>query len=286
MRKRDILAALVCSSLLGLSPLAAADSTIQRGVDMFSTRADGKTFYDFAQNPIPAGFFCKGSKPFTGRVAFKGLPLTTGTPGQLSDTDTVIERLDDAVFDATGTATTRIQFRALSLVSIAPLKTGCGAFHVYVSLKGTQRVTTMKIYRTQDAGGNFSAPLAANTRVTFIPVNQPARNKAARKLELASDFTFPDTPLPWRYSAGARPKGLGPVIVDTDGDLTPDTLLPSTTNFLAGSSPDRFMTKVDSYYFTCDPCAVQTCHTDPSTGKQHCSVPYWGPSCGERTYCP
>ena len=284
MRNRRILVALVCSFLLGLSPLAA-DSTIQRGIDIFTTPDDGRTSYDFAKSPIPAGFFCKGSKPFPGRVAFKGLPLTTGTPGQLGDTDTVIERLDDAVFDANGTAATRIQFRALSLVSIAPIKTGCGAFHVYVSLRGKQRATTMNIYRTQDAGGNFVAPLAVNTRVTFIPV-KPARNKAARKLELAADFTFPATPLPWRFSsAGAREKGMGPVIVDTNGDLTPDTLLPSTSNFSAGSSPDHFVSKYDSYYFTCDPCATTRCHIDPETGKTHCSYPTWGTGC-QITQCP
>ena len=79
---------------------------------------------------------------------------------------------------------------------------------------------------------------------------------------------------------------MGPVIVDTNGDLTPDTLLLSTSNFLAGSSPDRFMSKFDSRYFTCDPCAVQSCHTDPSTGKQHCSIPTWGSNCGPRTDCP
>lgn len=283
MRNRRILAALVCSFLLGLSPLAA-DSTIQRGIDIFETRGDGKTFYDFAKSPIPAGFFCKGSKPFTGRVAFKGLPLTTGTPGQLWDTDTVIERLDDAVFDAKGIATTRIQFRALSLVSIAPIKTGCGAFHVYVSLRGKQRVTTMDIYRTQEGGGNFVAPLAVNTQVTFIPV-KPARNKAARKLELAADFTFPATPLPWRFQPGARAKGMGPVIVDTNGDLTPDTLLPGPSNFSAGSSPDHFMPKYDSYYFTCDPCAVERCHIDPDTGKTHCSYPTRPHYCGNEV-CP
>jgi hypothetical protein len=285
VRNRGILAVLVCSFLLGLSPLAAADSTIQRGVDLFATRGDGKTFHDFAQNPIPAGFFCKGSKPFTGRVALKGLPLTTGTPGQLSDTDTVIERLDDADFDASGTATTRIQFRALSLVSIAPIKTGCGAFHVYVSLGGNQRVTTMKIHRTQDAGGNFVAPLAVNARVTFIPV-KPTRNKAAQKLELPADFTFPATPVPWRFSAGALAKERGPVIVDTNGDLIPDTPLPRTSNFLAGSPPDRFMTKAATYYYTCDPCANESCHADPSTGEQHCSYPMWSSSCGPRTDCP
>jgi len=218
-------------------------------------------------------------------VKFKGLPLITGTPGQLWDADTVIERLDDAVFDASGTAVTRIQFRALSLVSTAPIKTACGAFHVYVSLGGKQRVTTMNIYRTQEGGGNFVAPLAVNTRVTFIPV-KPARNKDARKLELAADFTFPATPVPWRFSAGARVKGMAPLVVDTNGDLTPDTPLPRTSNFMAGSSPDRFPTKVDSYYFTCDPCASESCHTDPSTGKYHCSYPMWSSSCGERTLCP
>lgn len=284
LRNRRILAALVFSLLLGL-PLLAADPVIERGIDVFTTPANGTTYYDFANNPIPAGFFCKGSKAFADRVAFKGLPLATGAPGQLRGADTVIERLDNAAFNADGTATTRLLFRALSLVSIAPIKTTCGDFHVYVTLGGKQRVTTMNIHRTQEGGGNFVAPLALDARVTFIPV-KPARNKAARKLELAADFTFPDTPLPWRFSAGARAKGMGPVIVDTDGDLTPDTLLPNTSNFSAGSPPDRFRSKVDSYYSTCDPCATVSCHTDPSTGKQHCSYPIWGTGCGERTYCP
>jgi hypothetical protein len=267
--------------LLGLSP-SAADSTIQRGIDIFTTADDGRTFYDFAQSPIPAGFFCKASKPFTGRVTFKGLPLTTGTPGQLWGADTVIERLDDAVFDTNGAAATRIQFRALSLVSTVPIKTSCGAFHVYVSLGGKQRVTTMNIYRTQKDGGNFVAPLAVNTRVAFIPV-KPVRNKAARKLELAADFTFPASPLSWSLPAGARAKRIGSVIVDTNGDLTPDTVLPGTSNFLPGSAPDRFMSK---FYGECpDPCAGPTCHTDPGTGKEHCTYPTPPPYC-ELTLCP
>ncbi len=277
MRNRSILAALVCSFLLGLSPLAA-DSTIQRGIDVFATMGNGRTSFDFAKNPIPAGFFCEGSKPFTGLVTFKGLPLTTGTPGQLQDADTVIERLDDAVFDATGTATTRIRFRALSLVSTAPIKTACGAFHVYVSLRGKQRVTTMNIYRTEEGGGNFVAPLAVNTRVTFVPVKS-AKKKAARKLELPADFTFPASSLPWSFAAGPRVKRIGSAIVDTNGDQIPDAVLPGTSNFVAGTSP------YTSYYATCDPCATETCHTDPD-GHQHCSYPIWGTSCGERTYCP
>jgi hypothetical protein len=86
----------------------------------------------------------------------RGLPLTTGAPGQIGSTDTIVERLDDAVFDAKGTAVTRIQFRALSLVSAAPIKTTCGAFLAYVSLAGQQRVTRMTIYRKKEAGGTFA----------------------------------------------------------------------------------------------------------------------------------
>ena len=164
MRSRCTLAVLVCTFLLGLSPLAAAPM-IERGIDVFTTPADGKTGYDFARSPIPAGFFCKGSKPFTGRIAFKGLPLTTEIPGQLGVADTIVERLDDAVFDAKGTAVTRLQFRALSLVSIAPIKTNCGAFHAYASLSEKQRVTMMRIHRTEKDGGNFVAPLAVDVRL-------------------------------------------------------------------------------------------------------------------------
>jgi hypothetical protein len=262
MRSRRILVTLVCSLLLGLSPLAA-DPIIQRGTDVFTTMGNGMTFYDFAESPIPASFFCKGSKAFTGRVAFKGLPLATETPGQLGGSDTIIERLDDAVFDAKGVARTRVQFRALSLVSIAPIKTGCGAFHVYVSLAGQQRVTSMKIIRTQEGGGTFAVPLAVNARMEFVAV-KPAQ-KAARKLALVGSFTFPANPVPWSFARGEMTKRFGDAVVDTNGDLAPDTLVPGTSNFLPGWSPGQSMNKA------C--CAEYVCHAE-SSGKEHC---YWAP---------
>ena len=262
MKNRTFLALLV-SLPLGLSPLSA-NPVIQRGIDVFSTIADGRTFYDFSQSPIPAGFFCQGSEAFTGRVAFKGLPLATDPPGKLGNVDSIIERLDDAVFDDKGIAVTRIRFRALSLASIDPVKTSCGAFHVYISLGDMQRVTTMNILRTQEGGGNFIAPIAVNARMTFIPVS-PAGSKDARKLELANSFTFPAISLPWSLAAGAT-KRTGAVVVDTNGDLAPDTLLPGTSNFLPGQSPDRSMTK--AAYCSCCPSEV-ICHDD--TDKEHCT---------------
>lgn len=275
MRNRGILLMLVLSLLLGLSPLAA-DPVIQRGIDIFTTPADGRTYYDFASNPIPAGFFCKRSQAFTGRVALKGLPLATETPGQLWGADTVVERLDDAVFDANGTAVTRLQFRALSMVSIEPIRTACGAFHVYVSLGGRQRVTTMSIYRTKEGGGSFAVPLAIDARLSFIPVKKPAGNKSARKLELTGTVNFPAHPISWSFPGGARTTRIGSVLVDTNGDLTPDTLLPGTSNFSPGVSPDRSRLN-KGFEGDCPSCCDLQCHT--SSGEEHCYCAAVPPNC-------
>jgi hypothetical protein len=265
VRNRTILILLSLSLILSLSPLSAA-TVIQHGVDVFTTADDGRTFYDFSYSPIPAGFFCKGSKAFTGRVAFKGLPLATDPPSQLLGADTIIERLDDAAFDDRGIATTRTRFRALSLVSSSPIKTACGAFHVYVSLGGKQRVTTMSIFRTQEGGGNFVAPLGVDARLTFIPV-KPPRNKDARRLELTQSITFPATPLPWSLTEIMPAKRTAPVAVDTNGDLIPDTPLPGPSNFAAGQSPGRSRAK--SLTPSCSCCPEQYCHAD--AGQEHCN---------------
>ena len=264
--KASLLAALAVALLAGISPLAA-DPVIHRGIDAFTTTANGTTYYDFAKNPIPAGFFCKSSTVFTGRVTLKGLPLETGSPGQLHNADTVVERLDDAVFDASGTAVTRIQIRALSLVSVAPIKTACGAYHVYLTLAGKQRETTMRIYRTQEGGGNFVAPLAIDARVTFIPV-KPPRDKSARKLELTARVDFPATSIPWSVSGGARTKRVGTVLVDTDGNLKPDTVLFGSSNFWPGWSPNGIAAPKG-----CMECEPRTCH--PDTSDEHCTGPVY-----------
>lgn len=276
MRDRSVLVMLVFLSLLGLSPLSA-DPTIRRGIDLFTTPPAARSHYDFAKTPIPAGFFCKGSKAFTGRVALKGLPLTTETLGQIGDADTVIERLDDAAFDAQGVARTRIQFRALSLVSVAPIKTACGAYRAYISLDGKQRVTTMSIHRTKEGGGTFVAPLAVNVRMTFIPMKF-TKSKSARKLELAGTISFPGNPLPWSFRDADRMKSVTSVVLDTNGDLTPDTQLPGTSNFLPGMPPDRVITGAATW---CT-CETRTCHYD--NFEKHC---YWATGCTVYPeYCP
>src|SRR5215203_1592769 len=247
--------------LFGMSDLSSAAPAIKPGIDVFATLGGGSTYYNFSKNPIPAGFFCDSSTTFTGRVALKGLPVETGIPGQLRNTDTIVERLDEAVFDANGAAETRIRFRALSMVSISPVKSSCGAYHVYITLDGKQPITKMRIHLSEAGGGIFRAPLAANVRLTFVPV----RGTSSRKLELKGRVTFPGKPIPWTFPDGKILKPMESAFVDTNGDLHPDTWLPGTSNFTAGVPLDR-LRSINAKGFDC----YCTCHD--ADGERHCTM--------------
>src|SRR5262249_28673191 len=138
----------ICGGALILALAAAAPvfatEAIPAGVDLWATAA-GRTHTSFASNPIPAGFFCEGSKPFTSRIAFRGEPLKPEPAASLDGADTIVRRLDNATFDGKGEAVTRIQFLALSLVSVKPIDTGCGLYNVQARLDGAQPTTDMKI---------------------------------------------------------------------------------------------------------------------------------------------
>jgi hypothetical protein len=115
-------------------------------------------------------------------------------------------------------------------------------------------------------GGTFVAPLAVNARLTFIPV-KPHRAKNVRTLALTGSFIFADGPLRWSFPTNTQAKRIESVVVDTNGDLAPDTVLPGTSNFLAGLSPRQ----TKSFDGNCDPCPLYVCHTDPATQKEHCA---------------
>src|SRR5262245_32321346 len=102
-----VLAASVIVLTVG-SPAFAGDDVIRKGVDVWMTVA-GFAQTSFDAEPIPAGFFCKDSKPFTGTIVFKGAPLATEPANSLGPVDTVVSRLDDAAFNEKGVAYTRVQ---------------------------------------------------------------------------------------------------------------------------------------------------------------------------------
>lgn len=230
MVKRQVL--LVLAVLLLAAPTFAADRTIQSGIDLWLTKGDGTTYADFSINAIPAGFFCAKSAPFTGRVVFRGTPIATDSPEALAKADTIVHRLDDAVFNRRGRAVTRIQLAAMTFESVAPVQTECGAFDATLRLDGQQPITRMVITRENKFGGRFSAPIHANIKIAFTPVGRAA----TEVLEIPIQVRFP--PLPnqrWASPDGTKVREVpGFVRIDTDGDRVTDTFVPATSNFVAG----------------------------------------------------
>ncbi len=234
MRSRlGLFAALLLTAL----PTLAADRVIQSGIDPWRTPGNGRTYIDFATIPLPAGFFCFKSEAFAGRIIFRGVPVATGgAPKALGKTDTIVQRLDEAVFDQNGEATTRIQVRVLHFESVKPIKTACGDYNVEVRLNGEQPITNMRIVRDNEIGGRFFAPIAVNGKLVFTPV----KGKSNEILEINRNVRFPaDQGISWadRFAPKQGVRHTGFVQVDTDNDRVPDTFLPGTTaNFAAGAS--------------------------------------------------
>lgn len=256
--------ALICLAwaLLAL-PAIAADDTIFNGIDLWQTRGDGSTYRDFREEPIPAGFFCAASEPFTGKIVFQGVPVVTSPKGVLGVTDTIVQRLDDAKFNEDGYAQTRLQVRALNFVSTEPIQTACGPFNVKVTLAGEQELTKMTIVRLDEHGGFFLSPISVDVRLMFFPVNGKARTQP---IELVRSLRFAPAPnARWTSEVPRRaPQHGGFVAVDTDGDGRTDVNLPGTSNFGAG-----FIYDVARATFLPN---ESTCHCDYSScGYQHCT---------------
>jgi hypothetical protein len=248
MRSR-LFGALALLLLIAL-PTFAADRVIQSGIDLWHTTGDGRTFTDFSKSPIPAGFFCFDSAPFTGRILFRGVPIATGEKGSLGKTDTIVHRLDDAVFNKRGVATTRVQVRALQFEGLQSIKTSCGAFKVEARLNGEQPVTTMRIVRENDKGGRYFVPIALNVKLVFTPVGRAS----SEILEITRKVRFPvDAGHAWSEQMGSqkRPQRSGFILVDTDGDRVPDTYLPGTSSgFFAGVSSGLVKMPTDTCHST------------------------------------
>ena len=225
--------------LLTLAALPAlGQDMIHNGIDLWRTPA-GYSYIDFSEKPLPAGFFCSGSEPFTGRVVWGGVPLATHPRGVLNGTDTIVQRLDDAVFDDQGIARTRLQVRALSMASVEPIRTSCGSFDVAVGLAdGEQPITEMRIVREDATGGSFDSVLALNVRLTFTPVRGGTALEMTQMTYLPSSTAGvwsnePPLGLDGKPDYTLRNRLQGFVAVDTDGDGRTDLSLPGLSNFYA-----------------------------------------------------
>jgi hypothetical protein len=262
--------------LLLLALVAAPAGAIDRvgpGVDLWTTRGDGSTFVDFAANPIPAGFFCAGSEPFTGRVEFKGRPIVGGRGG----TDTIVERLDEATFDERGVGIARTRVRAIQLESLAPLATSCGKYTLRVALApGEQPLSRIRLHRTAEDGGHFTSTLALNVRMTFQPLGKKG---SVRTLDDTISFDR-STNIPWS-SAPTAAFADRAMTVDTNADGKPDTRLVMAAEFAAGWLPGSIERDgggglIGAFQASNDSIV----HAVPEHGH------YVDPSCGRELICP
>jgi hypothetical protein len=280
--RRAFVCVLALALLAALPAAAAAVHTIQNGIDVWHTAGDGSTFVNFEKNPIPKGFFCSKSASFTGKIVLQGRPLATGTPGELGGADTIVQRLDDATFDGSGVATTRVQLRALQLESLTPVKTACGDFNVRVSLSGTQPTTQMKIIRQEETSGRFEAPIQVRFRVSFFPTN----GAVTQQRELVRSFSLaPASNATWGVVEPKKSFSRQTLLlVDTDNDQVPDTYLPKTSgNFLAGWTPkwakanserQSRMQKMEAVtqIYACSDSPDPECHPEANEAE-HCAQP-------------
>lgn len=227
--------ALVVALVALALPAFAADLVIENGSDLWRTPGNGTSFVSFKADPIPRDFFCSGSRLFKGNVIVRGVPIVTRPEGALRKTDTIVHRLDDAVFNEAGVATTRVQLRALQFEGVDLLRNECGAFKVNVALSGVQPITEMQIVRQGPDHGYFETEISLNIKISFTPAD-----RRGQVLEITREVNFPRARNLWAARPG--PEGIqreGYVQVDTDGNGRVDTFVPGTSrNFAAGVRPD------------------------------------------------
>jgi hypothetical protein len=252
---------------------ATAANTIYAGTDIWQTQGDGRTYTDLN---LPAGFFCAASAPFAGRVALAGVPIVTDPAGALGKADTVIERLGDTTFNASGIATVNAVVRAISFKSTAPITVagcpGSAYWDVRSVATSTQTPFLITIRRSSPtaAGGTFDSTVVVTPKLIFTQQGSGLQRSLDQQ-----PVTFTTQGAEWTHRPGAGGVTYGsPSRIDTNGDNVADTTVPATSNFAAGWSP-----------FPQPGCSTSPCRVPiPHQAPQH---NHWVQSpCGSGGFCP
>lgn len=278
---------IVCGALLGLSLAAAlagqskpygeatkpyGKKPITRGSDFFQTATSKPTGVDFSAHPIPADFFCPGSKPFTGKVELKGVPLVTRPASAAGQSDTVVERVTNGAWTS-GAAKISVKVRALRLTSTKPLSIDCAGkateWQVDVAVCGDQPVSHIVAKADEACGcGHFDGDLKLKTRVKFTRVDT---KKVAGPI--AQNVALKITAMPWCPAAAPNQLTVpSPIMVDTACAAKPVWVqVPGTSNFFPGfdctNHTDDCWTKFAS---------LTHCHAGPTPDHPHCINPVCG----------
>ncbi len=258
------------------------------GIDLLETPVDGGQIVI----DIPGGFFdadpdCTGgSKPVPttdpqNPVSLQGKPLKTSPAGVLGTTDTVMERLQDAVF-VNGVANTPVIIRALSLVSVTPLTVDCGdgssvEYDVVVSLDGQQTAGTMTIYSAPPAEDPvYDATFPVTGHITsFYPGTDDCYSSSgpggpcSNLLDLDAPQTITTDGAPWTSTPGPGVDCDG-LMVDSDGDGEPDYTIQSQ-NCGGGNFGPAGLAMYDDHspHEKTEPAVLPSCQ---GCGCQSCTV--------------
>ncbi|UCE61218.1 MAG: thrombospondin type 3 repeat-containing protein [Phycisphaerales bacterium] len=179
-RNNAIVAMMALTCLLIAVPAAGQPQplTIAAGSDFFRSAGPpsgtSPTYEVFTEEPLPAGFFGSGSDPFDGRIDYKSDPfLVAGVDGDF-EADTIVERLEAAVFaDVGGQATISTEIVALSLQSngniTVTFNNGAASaeYSVRVGLSASQENGSMTIDYEAATGGSFSSVTHVTAKLVF-----------------------------------------------------------------------------------------------------------------------
>jgi hypothetical protein len=226
-----------------VATLPATAQVIKKGTDYWRTPGNGITFFEFPEGDVE--FLCgaKIDNAWDHRTSLAGVP----TPG--SDWDTAVARLDDAVFDTTGEARTRIQVRGLSFVSTSPHLTPCGRIIWRVGICCPQPITWMKLHLTSPSGGSFSANIVVN--VEFKATDDAGHYLGS--LFYTRELPDPDNGTPWSFGPGG---GFRPGMTPADDCIA--VLRQKLSTFAPTSS---------HYYFISDLIAQGKCREQTAAAK-------------------
>lgn len=225
---------------LAALPALAQPNNIVPGADPWVTPGNGQTFVELGPGDVEALCGAADDPSWNHTVLLEGVP-----PAGV-DYDTVVKRLDNAVFNASGVATTRVQVASLAFRSMAPSNTPCGPLDWTVGLSGPQPVTKMTIVRQTPLGGVFKADLVVNVELQAFKAGSPSY--------LGSVFysiTLPQgpNPTPWSWGPSSDQRWVyRPGITDTE-----DCIAALRVKLMT------FPTTSSHYYFISDMIAQGRC---------------------------
>jgi hypothetical protein len=213
------IACLIALALLAAPLCAAHAQNVLPGFDLYITSASD-TEFDFSTQPLPADFFGPGSDPFDGGVPASTFPLpdnpywplppTLCPSDDLSNIDTIVERIDPASLPGVGSSDViDIEIVALSLRSTDPITVTYNGglnpelWDMYVCLSTSQPQITgnMLVRKTHSNGGTFDSDLPVIPKFVFVRQSDAQE----RTLDGGDSPFWTDTiealDVPWEYVA-------------------------------------------------------------------------------------